>query len=281
VKPTVVSISVLISAPTSVLYAADADPSSRFSIKYRMTFIKDLKILYHLALRPVRGADHAQRMESFYAGQAEGYDDFRKRLLLGREEVYKKLGEGFSEAEEGVWVDFGGGTGSNLEGIGPSISKFQRVYVVDLASSLLKIVDKRAAKNGWSNVKAVTADATTWTPSEGYADIVTFSYSLTMIPDWFGAIENAKRILKPGGKIGVIDFYVSRKHPADGLAKHPWSTRSFWPVWFSSDNVFPSADHVPFLQRHFQTIMLEERRSKVPYLPLIRTPYYQYIGTKT
>jgi len=250
-----------------------------------MAFLKDLKILYHLALRPVRGADHASRMENFYSGQAEGYDDFRKRLLLGRDEVYRKLGDDVTNNESpvsgGVWVDFGGGTGSNLEGIGPNISKFQSVYVVDLASSLLKIVDKRAEKNGWSNVKAVTADATTWTPPEGNADIVTFSYSLTMIPDWFGAIENAKRILKPGGKIGVIDFYVARKHPAEGLTKHPWSTRSFWPVWFSSDNVFPSADHVPFLQRHFQTILLEERRSKVPYLPLIRTPYYQFIGIKS
>jgi len=251
-----------------------------------MAFRKDLKILYHLALRPVRGADHAQRMESFYSGQAEGYDDFRKRLLLGREEVYQKLGENHQSDpsgghSNGVWVDFGGGTGSNLEGIGSNISKFQNVYVVDLASSLLKIVDKRAEKNGWSNVKAVTADATTWTPPEGYADIVTFSYSLTMIPDWFGAIENALRILKPGGKIGVIDFYVSRKHPAEGLTKHAWSTRSFWPVWFSSDNVFPSPDHIPFLQRHFQTILLDERRSKVPYLPLIRTPYYQFIGMKT
>jgi len=49
-----------------------------------MGFYSDLKILYHLALKPVRGKDHAARMESFYAGQADAYDDFRKRLLHGR-----------------------------------------------------------------------------------------------------------------------------------------------------------------------------------------------------
>jgi len=43
-----------------------------------MGFFSDLKVLYHLALKPVRGKSHAERMESFYGGQAEAYDDFRK-----------------------------------------------------------------------------------------------------------------------------------------------------------------------------------------------------------
>jgi S-adenosylmethionine-diacylgycerolhomoserine-N-methlytransferase len=241
-----------------------------------MGFVADLKILYHLALRPVRGGDHAQRMENFYSGQAEGYDDFRKRLLQGREEVYRRIGE----SRNGVWVDLGGGTGANLEFIGPAISQFQKVYVVDLASSLLKVVEKRAAARQWANVEAVTADATTWTPQEGSADIVTFSYSLTMIPDWFAAIDNALRILKPGGLIGVIDFYVARKYPAESMVKHGWSTRNLWPLWFSNDNVFPSPDHLPYLLRHFETVFLSENRSKVPYVPFARTPYYQFIGRK-
>ncbi len=116
--------------------------------------------------------------------------------------------------------------------------------------------------------------------AEGGADVVTFSYSLTMIPDWFAAIDNALRMLKPGGVIGVVDFYVARKHPAEGLHKQGWSTRSFWPVWFAGDNVFPSPDHIPYLKRHFETEWLQEKRSKVPYMPLMRTPYYQFIGVK-
>jgi S-adenosylmethionine-diacylgycerolhomoserine-N-methlytransferase len=46
------------------------------------------------------------------------------------------------------------------------------------------------------------------------------------------------------------------------------------------DNVFPSPDHVPFLQRHFEPLKFEEHRSKVPYLPLLRTPYYLFVGRK-
>lgn len=241
-----------------------------------MGFISDLKILYHLALRPVRGKDHAARMENFYSGQAEAYDDFRKRLLHGREELFQKI----ETPENGIWVDLGGGTGANMEFIKDSVPKLQKAYVVDLAGSLLKVAADRFESHGWSHVEAVEADATTWEPSEGLADVVTFSYSLTMIPDWFGAIENALRILKPGGKIGVVDFYVSRKHASEELKKHSWFTRTFWPTWFASDNVFPSPDHLPFLRSHFETEYLQESVSKVPYIPLIRTPFYQFIGVK-
>lgn len=241
-----------------------------------MAFLQDLKILYHLALRPVRGKDHAARMENFYSGQAGGYDDFRKRLLHGREQLFQQI----ELPAGGTWVDLGGGTGANLEFIAEHVPKLGQAYVVDLASSLLKVAEDRFQKHGWSNVHAVTADATQWQPPTGQADVVTFSYSLTMIPDWFAAIENAQRMLKPGGVIGVVDFYVARKHAADGMKRHGWFTRSFWPVWFANDNVFPSSEHLPFLQHHFETVWCQESRSKVPYIPLIRTPFYQFIGCK-
>ena len=241
-----------------------------------MSFASDLKVIYHLAFKPVGGDNHAQRMESFYSGQADAYDSFRKRLLQGRETLYEKVGI----PEDGVWVDLGGGTGSNLEYLGEGIRRLKKVYVVDLAGSLLKVATERAKARGWDNVEAVEADATTFVPAEGAADVVTCSYSLTMIPDWFAAIDQARTMLRPGGKLGVVDFYVSRKHPGGDLRKHGWPTRLGWPAWFGMDNVFPSADHIPYLQRRFETEHLHEDRAKVPYMPLVRTPYYSFIGRK-
>lgn len=241
-----------------------------------MGILKDLKVLYHLTLKPIRGSDHASRLESFYSGQAEAYDDFRKRLLKGRQELYAKL----DDLDNLVWVDMGGGTGSNLEYLEGRIQQLQKIYVVDLSKSLLEVARRRMEQRGWNHAEAIEADATQFTPAEGYADIVTFSYSLTMIPDWFAAMDNALRILKPGGRIAVVDFYVSRKFPAEGCRRHGWFTRNFWPVWFGNDNVFPSPDHLPYLQSRFETEALEEQRAKVPYIPFIRTPYYQFIGRK-
>ncbi len=243
-----------------------------------MGLLSDLKVLYHMLLRPIRGSSHAERMESFYSGQADAYDDFRRRLLQGREELYRRLA---SDAQGGTWVDLGGGTGSNLEFIGPAIERFERVYVVDLAGSLLQVAQQRAKERGWSNVETVVADATRWQPPTGEVNVVSCSYSLTMIPDWFAALENAHRMLATGGQIGVVDFYVSRKHPDQERRRHRFLTRSFWPIWFSGDNVFPSPDHLPFLAWRFKQQWLSEQRAKIPYLPLVRAPYYQFQGTKT
>jgi S-adenosylmethionine-diacylgycerolhomoserine-N-methlytransferase len=42
-----------------------------------------------------------------------------------------------------------------------------------------------------------------------------------------------------------------------------------------------SPDHIPYLQRNFTTVRLEEKRAKVPYIPLVRVPYYTFVGHKT
>ena len=241
-----------------------------------MSLASDIKILYHLAVRPIRGQNHADRMDNFYAGQAEGYDDFRRRLLPGRNQMWGAV----DVPSGGRWVDMGGGTGSNLELFGDSIHLLDRVYVVDLASSLLELARRRATDRGWHHVEIVKGDATRFQPPQGPVDVVTFSYSLSMIPDWFAAIENAIDMLRPGGLIGVVDFYVSRKHPAVGMRQHTWFTRTFWPVWMSNDNVFPSPEHVPFLHHHFEPLKFAENFGKVPYLPIARIPYFVFVGQK-
>jgi S-adenosylmethionine-diacylgycerolhomoserine-N-methlytransferase len=241
-----------------------------------MSLAADLKTLVHLALSPIRGQTHAERLESFYGRQASRYDAFRARLLHGRQELYDAL----PVPEGGLWVELGGGTGANLERLGPRLEKLQRAYLVDLAPSLLGVARERIAEHSWKNVEAVEADATTFRPAEGPADVVTFSYSLTMIPDWFRAIDHALDLLRPGGTLGVVDFYVARKHPGDERARHSATTRTLWPWWFAHDNVFPSADHLPYLANRCETLRLEEGRGTVPYLPGLRVPFYWFVGQK-
>lgn len=241
-----------------------------------MALLNDLKILYHMAVSSNRGRSHAERLEGFYKHQAEGYDDFRKRLLQGREALFQAL----EPPEDGVWLDMGGGTGASLEFMGDKAKRLAKTFVVDLSPSLLEVAQKRIEHHAWERVEPVEADVTTFMPPEGHADLITFSYSLTMIPDWFAAIDHAKKLLKPGGVIGVVDFYVSRKHPAEGCVKHPWRTRAFWPQWFARDNVFLSSEHVPYLHSHFEVTHFKENRAKVPYMPLARVPYYLFIGVK-
>lgn len=241
----------------------------------RISLWNDVRILWHLLVRRGSGTTQAERLESFYAGQAAGYDDFRRRMLHGRRELMDAL----PFPEGAMWVDLGAGTGENAEHLGSRLAQLHRAYLVDLSPSLLRVAMARVERHQWTNVVTVPADATVFTPPEP-VDVVTLSYSLTMIPDWFRAVDHALQMLKPGGLLGVVDFYVSRKFPREGLVRHGWWTRTLWPVWFAGDNVHLSADHLPYLQHRLETVRLEERRGKLPYLPLVRVPYYVFIGRK-
>jgi len=240
--------------------------------------INEFFTVLHILFVPIKGVTHKERLESFYKLQANNYDAFRKKLLHGREDLISNI-----EAR-GVWVDMGGGTGFNVEEMDRQgkLSKFDKVYIVDLSPSLLERAKQRIDEKGWKNVVVVEADATLWSP-ESQVDVVTFSYSLTMIPDWFLAVENAMNFLKPGGIFGVVDFYVSRKYTGrdyygNSLKCHRWIVRTFWQLWFGFDNVNLNADHLPYMLSHFQQIFLRELFANVPYIPLLRVPYYIFIG---
>ena len=183
-------------------------------------------------------------------------------------------------APGGTWIDVGGGTGRNIEALGPDLQRLGRVVIVDLCRSLLDVSRQRVARHNWTHVHLVQADATAAFARPGSADVITFSYALTMIPDWYSALERATEALKPGGHIGVVDFYVSRRHPDAGTRGHGWLTRHGWPAWFDRDGVRPNPDHVPYLRRHFETLWLSEHAGPVPYLPGVRVPWYLFVGRR-
>jgi S-adenosylmethionine-diacylgycerolhomoserine-N-methlytransferase len=240
-----------------------------------MKLFADLPVLRDMLFPPTRGATHGERLDSFYHGQARAYDDFRRRLLHGREELMR----GLEFPPGGVWFDMGSGTGSNAELVGERLRTLKRAVLVDLCPSLQDVARRRVKERDWRNVETVAADATSWRADEP-ADVVTFSYSLTMIPDWFRAINRAWENLRPGGWIGVVDFYISRKWPERDLRRHTRFQRFLFPLTYAWDNVFISPDHLPYLRDRFEQVRLEERLGTIPYLPGLRSPYYLFIGRK-
>ena len=240
--------------------------------------VEDGRVLLRLLRGQPRAANHADRLEGFYAPQAEHYDRFRERLLHGRRELIERLDPRPGQSV----VELGGGTGRNLEYLGDRVGTLGRFELVDLCPSLLTQARKRCER--WPGiVTAVQADATTYRPawaSKYGVDCVVFSYSLTMIPDWRRAMNNAIRMLRPGGLLGVVDFYVSPDVPRPGGVRHGWAARRFWPRWFGHDGVNLSAEHLPELMRRTDPVVCEERLAPVPYLPALKAPYYLYVGRK-
>lgn len=234
----------------------------------------DASVLLSLVRGMPRAQTHEQRLQRFYGPQAAHYDAFRERLLQGRRELLQGL-----QLRTGARVvELGGGTGRNLDFF--SAAQWQRIerfHLVDLCPALIEQARRHCAQRPQLDV--VQADATRWRPPR-LVDCVVFSYALTMIPDWRGALDNALAMLRPGGQLAIVDFYVSQARPADGLRRHGAWTRWFWPRWFGHDGVHPNAAHLPLLREYLPQHALVEADAAVPYLPGLRVPYYRFVGRK-
>lgn len=147
-----------------------------------------------------------------------------------------------------VWIDVGGGTGWNIEAMSQFVDVqtfFSEVYLVDYSPSLCKVARKRFARLGWNNVQVVCEDAKLFKPSKRKAEIITMSYSLSMLPNFHVFVDHLASLLDPRGVIGVVDFYVQSGAEASGrnyiggtLQRHVnWLGRTFWRAWFDLDRV--------------------------------------------
>lgn len=235
--------------------------------------LADSRVLWRMLRGLPRSGSAAERLQAFYAPQATRYDAFRKRLLHGREELIGRLPVGAGS----VAVELGCGTGENLERFGARLTGLRRLSLVDLCPALLEQARARAAR--LSNVEVVEADITRFRPPQP-VDCVYLSYALTMVEDWRAVIANAVAMIKPGGTLGVVDFYVSSARPAAGGVRHPAWERWLWRRWFAHDGVRLDPGHMAQLATAMPDCRIFERRGKVPYLPALTAPYYLFIGRK-
>ncbi|KAK0262397.1 hypothetical protein B0A54_05609 [Friedmanniomyces endolithicus] len=258
-------------------------------------------------------------LESFYSSQASVYDATRAKLLQGREDMLalvaaqmKHRREQGQITQKPIWVDVGGGTGWNIEHMQEQLDVqtfFHAVYLVDFSTSLCEIARERFKRLGWKNVHVVCEDARIFRLStyeagvDGTkrdfsigqsiynqdardsvgADLLTMSYSLSMIPEFHPAIDSVTNLLAPNGIVGVVDFYVQngiefsgRNYMGGAIDRHcMWISRVFWRTWFELDRVNLDSARRDYMEYKFGTIISTNRRAKVFGF---RIPYYIFVG---
>jgi S-adenosylmethionine-diacylgycerolhomoserine-N-methlytransferase len=235
--------------------------------------LADSRILLQMLRGQSRQGTAAERLQAFYAPQASRYDAFRARLLHGREELIDRL----PTPPQGTVVELGGGTGSNIDRFGRRMQRLRRYTLVDLCPALLEQARSRARVH--RNVELVEGDVTRYRPSE-LVDCVFFSYALTMIDDWRAALLNATAMLKPGGTLGVVDFYISAARPRPGFIRHAGWQRWLWRRWFAHDGVRLSPQHLEALTDALPDHVRLEQQGPLPYVPGLSVPYYVFVGRK-
>lgn len=166
-----------------------------------------------------------------YEKLASIYDfTFGPTLHPGRVQALQRMGikDGDRVLEVGV------GTGINAT----LYPRTCHVTGIDLSDSMLEKARERVARKGLTNVRLLEMDAADLKFAEGSFDIVYAPYLISVVPDPVAVVREMVRVCRPGGKIVVLNHFLS---PNPVLA---WLERAISPftvhIGFKSDLDLPA-----------------------------------------
>lgn len=200
---------------------------------------------------------HAALMDEVYRGQRHIYDLTRKYYLFGRDTLIAGL-----NARAGMRVlEVACGTGRNLAKVGKTWPGV-RLFGLDISAEMLK--SARAAVG--AEARLGEGDACAFDPQsllgEPAFERIVLSYSLSMIPDWEGALDHAAGLLAASGSLHVVDF--------GDLQGLPGPFQTLLRRWLAKFHVEPRSSLPAAAARmaHARGLRLESRRGPLGYYQL-------------
>ena len=179
------------------------------------------------------------KMDRMYGLQRHFYDITRKYYLLGRDQLLDAMNV---QAGDAI-LEIGCGTGRNLA-ILAKRHPDAHFFGLDASAKMLENADAKMDIARIENVTLANELAenfyyvNTFEMRERF-DKIFFSYSITMIPGWRDAIENALNNLRPGGELWIVDFYDQKDLPR--------TFRKMLQNWLKAFHVQFWNDLIPFL----------------------------------
>lgn len=112
--------------------------------------------------------------------------------------------------EHGMRVaDFGAGSGAYTLAIATHLSGSGHVIAVDVQRDLLRRIKNEATRRGYKNIDIVWGDLEVPGSSkiaDRHLDFVLISNLLFQVEEKIRVLEEARRVLKPSGRLAIIDW---------------------------------------------------------------------------
>ena len=146
-------------------------------------------------------APETERVRRIWEKLAPRYD---KDIMRFEKILFSGGREWVCSQARGEVIDIGVGTGRNLEHYPKGI----RLTGIDISAPMLDIARHRASRLG-REVDLREGDAQALEFANANFDTVVFTLSLCSIPDDGKAISEAKRVLRPGGRLLLLEHVAS------------------------------------------------------------------------
>ena len=104
-------------------------------------------------------------------------------------------------------MDLAGGTGDLTAKFSQIVGDDGLVVLADINESMLKVGrDKLRDKGLFNNIEYVQANAEELPFADNYFDCITISFGLRNVTDKQKALQSMWRVLKPGGRLLILEF---------------------------------------------------------------------------
>jgi len=160
----------------------------------------------HFGFQTVDEAEKAGRVRGVFDSVAPKYDVMNDLMSMGLHRAWKAYTVMVANVREGAQVlDIAGGTGDLALAFAKKVGSTGRVVHTDINEAMLRTGRDRLLDAGVA-LPTMVCDAEKLPFPDNHFDIVSVAFGLRNMTDKDAALREMNRVLKPGGKLLVLEF---------------------------------------------------------------------------
>lgn len=162
----------------------------------------------HFGYQTVATEEKVEKVAEVFHSVAAKYDVMNDLMSFGIHRVWKRFTIDCSGIRPGQKVlDLAGGTGDLTAKFSRVVGQQGQVVLADINDSMLKVGRAKLRDLGIEgNVEYVQANAEALPFPDNHFDLITIAFGLRNVTDKDKALRSMYRVLKPGGRLLVLEF---------------------------------------------------------------------------
>ena len=166
----------------------------------------------HFGFQKVATGDKQKKVADVFHSVASKYDLMNDLMSFGIHRLWKRYTIELSGVRAGNSVlDIAGGTGDLSYAFARRVGAEGQVVLADINESMLKVGRDRLADRGIAgNLETVQANAESLPFDDNRFDVVSIAFGLRNVTHKETALAEMQRVLKPGGRLLVLEFSKPR-----------------------------------------------------------------------